>query len=92
MGIGVTRVDLDFVRNEILPEYHNTLIDGGVDDYEYERFLSDYRYGLLNTLEYVIGVLSVVDLAREDSLEFARNVVSNIAVGAVDAGCGELFS
>ena len=61
-------------------------------DYAYSRFLDDYKYGLLNALQHLIGVLAVVDLARDDSLELFRLVVGNVAAAAEDAGCEQLLS
>ncbi len=69
LGTSVTRDNLKLVRQEYLPEYHGALIDSGVIDYEYQRFLSDYRYGSLDVLQRVIGALAVVDFGRPDATE-----------------------
>ena len=81
---------MHLVRSVYLPGYHRTLVDGGVSDYEYERFFSDYRFGVIDTLQHVVGVVAVVDFAREDALDLVRLIVGRVAASAVDAGCGEL--
>ena len=91
LGIAVPKADLKFVRGDYLPEYHNALLGGGVTDYSYELFLSEYRFGLLDGLQHAIGALAVVDLAREDSLELVRLIVGNCAAAADDAGCAEFM-
>ena len=92
LGTSVTRNNLKFVRQEYLPEYHGALIDSGVNDYGYERFLSDYRYGLLDVLQRVMGALAVVDFGRPDAAEVIHPLVGNLTAAAEDAGCGQLMS
>ena len=87
LGIGIPVTDVKIVRQEILPGYHRALVGGGVTGYTYSQFLDDYKYGLLNALQHMIGVLAVVDLARDDSLDLVRLVVGNVAAAADDAGC-----
>ena len=84
--------DLPLVQKDFLPGYYDALLAEGVTDYEYERFVSDYRYGLLDSLLHVIEASSKADVAREDSVEFIRKFVGQVAAAAVDAGCEELIS
>jgi hypothetical protein len=92
LGLGVAKADLPFIRQTYLPEYHAALVSSGVTDYEYSQFLSDYSHGLLEGLTRMIGLLANLDAAREDSVEFIRLLVGNLAAGAVDAGCADLIS
>lgn len=92
LGMCVTRGELKFVRQDYLPEYHGILVNGGVNDYEYQRFLSDYRYGLLDVLQRMIGVLAVLDLARPDAVEVVQYLIGNLAAAAEDAGCRQVIS
>jgi len=92
LGLGVTKTDLHGVGEDYLPEYHNTLIRGGVTGYEYNQLLSDYKRGLLDGLTKVVVLLANLDLAREDATEFVRLLVGNMAAAAVDAGCADLIS
>ena len=92
LGIGVKRDDLHLVRRDYLPEYHNSLAALGVTHYDYERFVGDYRYGLLDALTRLIVFLNNLDFAREDFIEVARLVVSNLATAAEDAGSTKLVS
>ncbi len=92
LGTSVTRNNLKFVRHDYLPEYHGALIDSGVNDYGYQRFLSDYRYGLLDVLQRVMGALAVVDFGRPDAAEVIHLLVGNLTAAAEDAGCGQLMS
>ena len=91
LGTSATRDNLKLVRQEYLPEYHGALIDSGVIDYEYQRFLSDYRYGSLDVLQRVIGALAVVDFGRPDAAKVIRQLVGNLAAAAENAGCGQLM-
>ncbi len=92
LGTSVTGDNLKLVRQEYLPEYHGALIDSGVNDYEYQRFLSDYRYGLLDVLQRVMGALAVVDFGRPDATEVIHLLVGNLAAAAENAGSGQLMS
>ena len=92
LGLGVKRADVRLVSQDYLPEYHSALLSRGVTHYEYERFLSDYRYGLLDGLARIIALLANLDFATEDFIEFARFVVGNMSAAAEDAGCAKLIS
>lgn len=92
LGAHVSRADLHLVQQKYLPEYHTALLSQGVNHYGYERFLSDYRYGLLRVLTIIIGAIAKVDFARDDIGDFARVVIGNMAAAAEDAGCAELIS
>ena len=92
LGIGVAKADVHLVQQKYLPDYHAALLGQGAANYEYDRFLSDYKYGVLDGLIRFIAILAKLDFAREDSVEFARVVVGNLAAAAVDAGCAELIS
>jgi len=91
LGTGVTRVDVHLVRRDYLPEYHSALLARGVAHYEHERFLSDYRYGVLNGLTRLIALLANLDFAVQDFVESARWLVGDMAA-AEDAGCAKLIS
>lgn len=91
LGMCVARDELKFVRQEYLPEYHASLVKGGVNDYGYERFLSDYRYGVLDVLQRMTGMLAVLDLARPDGVEVVQYLLGNLAAAADDAGCKSLM-
>ena len=92
LGMGVPNSDLRLVRDVYLPEYHTALLNAGVAQYEFDQFLSDYRYGLLNQLQHVVTALAVLDLARDDSSDLVRLIIGRLANAAADAGCGELIS
>ena len=92
LGTGVSRADLYLVRQDYLPEYHSALLARGVTHYQHERFLSDYRYGLLNGLATIIALLANLDLAVEDSVASTRWIVGNMAAAAEDAGCAKLIA
>ena len=92
LGTSVTRDNLKFVRQEYLPEYHRALVDSGVNDYGYQRFLSDYRFGLLDVLQHVMGALAFIDFGRPDAVEVIHLLVGNLAAAAENAGCGQLMS
>lgn len=92
LGSGVAKADVHLVQQKYLPNYHDALLGHGAANYEYDRFLSDYKYGVLDGLVRMIGFLANFDFAREDSVEFARAVVGNLAAAAEDAGCADLIS
>jgi hypothetical protein len=92
LGLGVTKTDLHGVREDYLPEYHNTLVRGGVTGYEYNQLLSDYKRGLLDGLTRMVALLANLDFAVEDSVEFVRLIVGRLAAAAVDADCADLIS
>ena len=92
LGSGVARADVHMVRQDCLPEYHRALRAGGVAHYEYERFLSDYRYGVLDGLARLIALFANLDFAMEDFVKFAGAVVGSMAAAAEDSGCEKLVS
>ncbi|MCH8870703.1 MAG: phosphotransferase [Chloroflexi bacterium] len=92
LSIGVPKQDLYLLRGEYLPGYHTALMEGGVTGYAYDRFLRDFKYGLLDGLSKMIWILAIVDLAREDSALFVRTFIGRMIAVAEDAGCGELLS
>ena len=92
LGLGVANTDVRIVRQEYLPVYHSDLLAHGVIDYEYERFMGDYRYGLLRVLALLIGIFAKFDFARNDVGDVVRFTVGKFAAAAADAGCGELIS
>lgn len=92
LGMGTTRDNLKLVRQEYLPEYHAALVDAGVKDYEYQQLLNDYRYGLLDALQHLIGALAIVDFDRPDAVDVVHLIIGNVAAAADDAGCGSLMS
>ena len=76
-----------------MPVFEVAMTREGLAHYEYERFPSDDRYGLLDGLTSSIALLATVDFAREDLVEFARWLVGNAAAAAAeDAGCAKLIS
>jgi aminoglycoside phosphotransferase (APT) family kinase protein len=92
MCFGVAQTDLPFVRKEYLPEYHEALVNQGVGNYDYDQFLSDYRYGLLDGLARLTAFLSTVDFAQDNLAAFASLRVGSVAAAAEDAGCADLIS
>jgi hypothetical protein len=92
LGMGVESANLHLVRQDYLPQYHSALVSGGVTGYEYERFLNDYRHGLLENLIFSLTAFAVGDYARDDIVEFVRIVIGNFTTAAVDAGCADLIS
>lgn len=92
LGTGTSKADLERVRRDHLPTYHSALLENGANDYDYERFLGHYRYGLLYGLMRGVVPLAKLDLARNDSVEFGQVLMGRLAAAAVDAGCGELLS
>jgi hypothetical protein len=92
LGIGVNKSDLPFVRQDFLPAYHSELVNRGVTLYDFERFLNDYRYGLLDRLVRFIVLLSNLDLTLDESTHEIHLRVGNMAAAAEAAGCMDLIS
>ena len=92
LGMGIMKADVHLVRQVYLPEYHRALLACGVTHYEYERFLSDYRCGLLDGLARLIVLFASLDFALKNAAKLASLALGRMAAAAADSGCAKLVS
>ncbi|MEX0785478.1 MAG: phosphotransferase [Dehalococcoidia bacterium] len=67
-------------ERELLTMYHNTLLERGVSDYDFDEFWLDYRKSTLFCWLYAVIVLGTLDVANERGLAlFTQNLERNVA-------------
>ena len=90
LGMGVGKSHTRLIRQNYLPAYHDALVNSGVTLYDYQQFLNDYRFALLDRLSRIMTLLSDLNLTKEESVDMIRLRVGNMAGAAEDAGCADL--
>ena len=90
--LGVPRSEIHLLQQEYLPGYHGVLCEGGSVNYDYDRFLSDYRYGVLDSLARTVAIYGSLDFARDDFVEFTRLNIGFRAAPAEAMGSEQLIN
>jgi len=79
------------LEKDVLRMYHDTLREGGVQDYDFDEFMRDYRLSALFCLVYnVIGIGSL-DFGNERGLELFRVWTERTAAAIDDLNAAELM-
>jgi aminoglycoside/choline kinase family phosphotransferase len=76
---------------DILRTYHRTLMKNGVDGYDFDRCLHDYRLGTLFWLVTPVIVGGTLDLSNERGLALATTIIERSVAAIVDLDAGELL-
>lgn len=76
---------------EILRAYHQTLAENGVDGYDFDDCLHDYRLGVLFWLLIPVIVGGTLDLSNERGLALATTVIERSVAAIVDLDAGDLL-
>lgn len=73
---------------DLLRAYHDALVSHGVDDYEFDQLLADYRVGI--TCGWIIPVLAVgtLDFTSERAVTLWTAVVERVQSALIDHGYG----
>ncbi|MBW2624443.1 MAG: phosphotransferase [Deltaproteobacteria bacterium] len=50
---------------ELITIYHQGLVEGGLSDYSLEECMSDYKYGLLIALRYVLIIIGGIEVEKD---------------------------
>jgi len=76
---------------DILRNYHRVLTENGVDGYDFDRCLHDYRLGTLFWLLTPVIVGGTYDLSNERALALATTMIERSVAAVVDLNAGELL-
>jgi len=76
---------------ELIEAYHQGLVEGGVSEYTLEDCLSDYQYGLLIAIRYVMIIFGALELDNDPNaqklavlwLDRMRPLVESVDTGAL---------
>lgn len=59
---------------ELLAVYHAGLVQGGVSDYSLVECLSDFKYGLMVALRYVMIILGTLEIDKDPNVKVLANL------------------
>lgn len=76
---------------DILRIYHQTLMENGVDGYDFDRCLHDYRLGTLFWLFTPVVVGGTLDLSNERGLALATALIERSVAAIGDLNAGDLL-
>lgn len=76
---------------DLLKIYHSTLIENGVQGYDFDQCLHDYRLATLYCLVYPVVVGGTLDLSNERGVALATAMLERGVNAIVDLKAGELM-
>ena len=76
---------------DLLKMYHDILVDRGVQGYDFDRCLRDYRASTLACLLYAVIVLGTLDVANERGLALFTSNLDRTVAAIEDLNAGELL-
>ena len=78
-------------EDALLHAYHDTLIENGVTDYDYDTFFNDYRLGVM--YGWIIPVFAVgsLDVSSERAMNLWRTVIDRVQTCIADHNAGEFL-
>ena len=91
MSQSVTSRERKASEMDILRAYHQTLTENGVDRYDFDHCLHDYRLGTLFWLVTPVIVGGTLDLSNERGLALATTIIERSVAAIVDLKAGELL-
>ncbi len=71
-------------ETELLAHYHAKLVELGVTDYPYDRFLADYRLAALYLYVYAVVIGGTLDPSNERGMAFMAQLVERASAAIVD--------
>jgi len=79
-------------ESSLLRSYHDGLIAGGVEGYDYDTFFNDYRLGVM--YGWIIPVFAVgsLDSSSERAMNLWRSVIDRVQTAIADLAAGEFVS
>jgi Ecdysteroid kinase-like family len=69
---------------ELLAHYHAKLVEHGVTDYPFDRFLADYRLAALYLYIYAVVIGGTLDPSNERGMAFMAQLVERASAAIVD--------
>ena len=76
---------------DLLRMYHSILVSGGVEKYDFDQCLLDYRTGILFCWQYAVIILGSLDTANERGLALFTDVLDRFVAAMVDLNAAELL-
>lgn len=78
-------------EHDLIDEYWNTLVNGGVTDYPKSELLEDIRLGMLSPILPTVRVGSIVDPSEPRIRDLAMAVFTRMTAALSDWNCHELL-
>jgi thiamine kinase-like enzyme len=91
MSQSVSSHERNVSEMDILRAYHQTLAENGVDGYDFDHCLHDYRLGTLFWLLIPVVVGGTLDLSNERGLALATTIIERSGAAIVDLDAGDLL-
>ena len=79
------------VEHGLLGAYHERLLAGGVEGYDLDACVRDYRRALLSWFSRVVFVGASYDLGNERGQAMIQGLLDRASAAVVDLACGELI-
>ena len=76
---------------ELLHTYHGILTERGVQGYDFDQCLLDYRTSTLNCWTYAVIILGALDIANERGLALFRDFLERTVSAVTDLNAIELM-
>jgi len=76
---------------DLLRAYHNILTERGVQGYDFEQCLLDYRTSMLFCWQYAVVICGTLDLANERGMALATDYLEHTVSALTDLNAGELM-
>jgi aminoglycoside/choline kinase family phosphotransferase len=78
-------------EQKLLRMYYDTLVDGGVRDYDYDDCFTEYRRSMLMLLNYSVIGIGSLDLANERGVELFDKICTGTLTAIRDLESAELL-
>jgi thiamine kinase-like enzyme len=79
------------LERQALQDYHQILVENGIQGYSFDYFKEQYRRYILFSLLYGISVAGNLDLANERGVELARTFLDRTLTAIEDNKSGDLM-
>jgi hypothetical protein len=79
------------VESQALKDYHQILLENGMERYPYKEFQERYKLSILFTLLYSITAAGNLDLANERGIALTRTMLDRVLTAIEDHKAGEVM-
>ena len=91
MAGAVSPADRRAMEIDVLHSYHDTLIERGVQNYDFDRCFLDYRTAALFCWQYAVIIIGTLDTSNERGLALFNSVLERFVAIIVDLDAAELL-
>lgn len=78
-------------ERDLLRLYHDTLLERGLKDYDFERCWHDYRLSTMFLIVYSVIAMGALDMANERGVELFTTILTRTVSAISDLNAGELL-